>query len=443
MHSDVQIRTMEKLSRRSFLRWGGAASVSLMLAARAFEPVSAREPVPTADVSTTGSVKRMALSQETQYHEIVQKLVDLIEENEWQGDFEEAIHNAQAYDVASISDIQTLDDYLTYVNDLVTWTPRQQGDTRFVYDKIVEFYFFLDQEPIRSLQSPIEPGVWSEDLTLLSAWIVEFAQAWGSYMDTPESVKEIDSFRTDPAFNWDEYMAPPSGYFTFNQFFARHPKPGMRPIAGLTDDSVIVSPADCTFVGAWRVNANSQIYVKENMLDIKGIQWSIHQLLEGSDYADRFQGGLFTHSFLNTFDYHRWNTPVQGEVLEANVIQGQAYLDIDVKRAIVDGEEVNVLNALDGTGYQFVQTRGLVVIDSPFGLVACLPMGMAQVSSVVLTAEVGSVLHKGEELGYFQFGGSDFVMVFERASNVQLINQPDVHYNQGSWIGNAYPYTMQ
>jgi phosphatidylserine decarboxylase len=382
-----------------------------------------------------------AAIQESTYHDIVQKLVDLIEENGWEADFAEAIETAQSYDVASIRDIQTLDDYLDYVNDLVTWAPRQQGDSRMVYDKIVEFYFFLDQEPVRSLQSPIEPGEGAQELTPLSAWIVEFAREWGSYMDTTESAKEIESFRTDPAFNWDEYMPPPSGYFTFNQFFARHPKPGMRPIAALTDDTVIVSPADCTFVGAWRVNEQSKIYVKENMLDVKGIQWSIHQLLEGSDYADEFRGGTFTHSFLNTFDYHRWNAPVQGEVVEARVIQGQAWLDIDVKTAIVDGEEVNVLDALDGTGYQFVQTRGLVVIDSPIGLVACLPMGMAQVSSVVLTAEVGKVLHKGEELGYFQFGGSDFVMVFQRASNVQLIGQPNVHYNQGSWIGNAYPYT--
>lgn len=83
-----------------------------------------------------------------------------------------------------------------------------------------------------------------------------------------------------------------------------------------------------------------------------------------------------------------------------------------------------------------------VVIDSPIGLVACLPMGMAQVSSVVITAETGQTLHKGEELGYFQFGGSDFVMVFERASNVQLVSQPHVHCNQGSWIGRASPYAM-
>ena len=41
---------------------------------------------------------------------------------------------------------------------------------------------------------------------------------------------------------------------------------------------------------------------------------------------------------------------------------------------------------------------------------ACPPIGMAQLSSVVLTAEVGVTLRNGEELGYFQFGGSDFVM---------------------------------
>ena len=163
-------------------------------------------------------------------------------------------------------------------------------------------------------------------------------------------------------------------------------------------------------------------------------------MLEGSEYADRFRGGVFTHSFLNTYDYHRWHAPVQGKVLEARVIPGQAYLDVDVVPKLIDGELVPHLNALDNTGYQFVQSRGLVVLDSPIGLVACLPMGMAQVSSVVLTAEVGKTLHKGEELGYFQFGGSDFVMVFERDCNVQLINRVNQHYNQGTMIGHAYPY---
>ena len=392
------------------------------------------------------------------YHEIVRQLIELIEENHWKKNFEAAIKEAQKHNVPSIAHIDSVKKYLDYVNGLVEWAPREIGDSRFIYDRIVEFYFFLDQPSLQELQSPIRPdrvpcrdskpighdapaGASGPDLTPLSRWIVDFANAWGSFLDTEASAAHVESFRTDPTFNYDEYMPPPSGYKTFNQFFARHVKPGMRPIAAPEDDRVLVSPADSTFVGWWQINQNNRILVTENPLDVKGILWSIDQLLDCSEYAQRFRGGIFTHSFLNTFDYHRWHTPVAGTVIERKVIQGQAYLDVKTKPAIVDGKKVTVLNALDGTGFQFVQTRGLVVIDSPIGLVACLPMGMAQVSSVVITADLGVTLAKGDELGYFQFGGSDFVMVFERASNVQLVSQKNVHVQQGTWIGNAFPVT--
>lgn len=370
---------------------------------------------------------------------IVEELTLLIEQHGWRDRFETAIANARSHDVNSIKGIQHLDDYLAWIDAFAAWAPRERGDSRLIYNKLVEFYFFLDQEPLKSLQNPILPGDGIQTLTPLSLWITRYARAMGAWLDTTESVTAVDSFRTNPQFNWDEYMPPPSGYFTFNQFFARHVKPGMRPVAACSDDRVVVNPADSTYVGRWTVSERSTIYVEQDRLNIKGIQWSIHQLLDGSAYADRFRGGLFTHSFLNTFDYHRWHAPVRGRVVEARVIQGQTYMDIDVRSVVVNGVRENVLHALDGTGYQFVQTRGLVVLDSPIGLVACLPIGMAQVSSVVLTAEVGQTLRKGEELGYFQFGGSDFVMVFERAGNVQLIGQPGVHMKQGTWIGNAYP----
>ncbi len=372
-------------------------------------------------------------------HDIVQKLVALIEAHGWAHDFDLAIKRAQQHRIAAIADIQDLEDYLAFVDALVTWSPRERGDSQMLYDHQVKFYFFLDQEPLKSLQSPVVPGGQALPLSPLSAWIVEFAKSWGAYLDTPASASEVDSFRTDPVFNWDEYMPPPSGYHTFNQFFARHTKPGMRPVAAPEDDRVIVAPSDATFVGWWQVSQRSRIRVQEPSISLKGLLWSIHQLLEGSEYADRFKGGIFTHSFLNTFDYHRWHTPVRGKVVEARVLKGQAYLDVVVGRSPVAGSDENVILARDGTGYQFVQTRGLVVIDSPIGLVACLPIGMSQVSSVVLTAEVGVTLRKGEELGYFQFGGSDFVMVFERASNVQLTSQVGVHTQQGSCIGGAYP----
>ena len=145
------------------------------------------------------------------------------------------------------------------------------------------------------------------------------------------------------------------------------------------------------------------------------------------------------HSYLSVTDYHRWHAPVRGKVLEARVIQGQVYMEMRAKAEVVDGKEEVLADVVDGTGFQFVQTRGVIVLDSPIGIVACVPVGMAAVSSVVITAEVGRTLRKGEELGYFAFGGSDFVLVFERSAYVRLNWGPDVHANQGAQIGLATP----
>ncbi len=395
-------------------------------------------------------------------HDVVEELCDLMSLHGWVDSFNEAIEKAKSYEVYDWPELQDWKDYTSYLawldQDLLKWVPIQQGDSRNVYEMIVRFYFILDQPPVVDLQSPIEP--WKENLTPLSAWMVKFARAWGAYLDTPESAKHVKTFKGNIWFNWDDYMPPPASYLTnpdddwkayrtFNQFFARHVKPGKRPIAGLCDDSVVVSPADSTFVGWWQINDRSEIYVQETvpLLHVKGLKWSIEELLKDSAYADRFKGGIFCHFFLNSYDYHRWHSPVGGKVLEARVIQGQVYLDVTTQQVIVEEggveKKVTVIDAVDGTGYQFLQTRGLIVIDSPIGLVACLPMGMAQVSSVVITAEEGVTLRKGEELGYFQFGGSDFVLVFERASNVDLTWQPGVHKRQGMCIGHAYPYGME
>lgn len=121
--------------------------------------------------------------------------------------------------------------------------------------------------------------------------------------------------------------------------------------------------------------------------------------------------------------------PVAGCVKEARKIPGHVIMDV-VKE--VDGS----LNCVDGTGYQFSQDRGLLVLDSPLGMVAVLPIGMAQVSSVNFTAEVGAELVKGEEFGFFAFGGSDMVILFE-AGRVQLDAKVGVHYKQGMRIGHV------
>ena len=58
---------------------------------------------------------------------------------------------------------------------------------------------------------------------------------------------------------------------------------------------------------------------------------------------------------------------------------------------------------------------------------------------MILTAEKGMTLHKGEEISYFQFGGSDIIMLFEAKSNVSFTAQPGVHYTMGTKIAQAHP----
>jgi phosphatidylserine decarboxylase len=97
--------------------------------------------------------------------------------------------------------------------------------------------------------------------------------------------------------------------------------------------------------------------------------------------------------------------------------------------------EPGTLDIVDGYTYQFEQERGLIVIDSPaVGLVAVLPVGMCFVSSVNLTPEVGARLQKGDEFGFFLFGGSDIVMLFQ---NKQVVIDAEVgrRYLRGERIG--------
>lgn len=341
---------------------------------------------------------------------IVQKLITVLNTRP---DLKKAL--LHSLKVANRLDAPTLKEYYKFLDYMVTAVPTDRN----VYYNIVEFYYLIDHPITGLLQT--DP--------LFQQWTVEFANAWGSYLDTPESAAGIQTFLTDPDFHMGDYQPDPSGWLTFNQFFAREVRPGKRPIACLYDDRVIVSPADTAFVGCWEISEDSEIVVKGK----NDKPYSIVELLDESPYKEKFMGGRFYHSFLNVNDYHRYHVPVAGIVKEARQITGKVYL-ASVK--CKDGS----IHALDDTGYQFQQARGLIVIDSTAhigGYVAVLPIGMAQVSSCNITAEVGDWLQKGEEFGYFLFGGSDIIILFDKDCDVNICMRPNTHYKQGQAVAYA------
>nr|NQU93737.1 phosphatidylserine decarboxylase [Bacteroidota bacterium] len=339
----------------------------------------------------------------SKHQPIVAELMQLVDDNT---DIKNALQTS--VETAGRLNITTLGEYYNYLDGLVTMIPT----ARNILPQILEYYYLIDQSPDGFLQTN----------ELFQQWTHKFADEWGLFMDTPGSVEGLETFYNDPSFHMDDYYQGPSGWLTFNQFFARHVKPGKRPVAGLCDDKVIVSPADSEFAGVWEINDEAEIVVK-------GMKYSVFQLLDGSPYQDRFRGGTFIHAFLNVNDYHRYHVPVGGVVKEVRDITGRVVLEVIKKE---DGS----LGVIDGTGYQFTQQRGLIVLESPIGLVATLPIGMAQVSSCNLHAEEGATLAKGEEFGYFQFGGSDIIVMFE-PGKVKITAEPGTHYNQGVQIGYA------
>jgi hypothetical protein len=92
-------------------------------------------------------------------------------------------------------------------------------------------------------------------------------------------------------------------------------------------------------------------------------------------------------------------------------------------------------------GWQFIETRGYVIIETAdYGLVALMPIGMSQVSSVLFEDNilVGSTFNKGDMLGYFLFGGSDYIMLFQKEAGFTLTAPMDGGSYQHLLMGESY-----
>ncbi|KAL4888899.1 phosphatidylserine decarboxylase-domain-containing protein [Aspergillus ambiguus] len=415
------------------------------------------------------------------YSDIVQELRD---ELLWEvDDLEQAVKNARRWDIPELDKygIISARGFLDFADWLVRgWVPTESTKGRDIYYILCVFYFVLSQEPLGGRQTKIHPLSINKPLKPLSDWVVRFAEEVGSSMDKSSSINEtaITTFRNSPLFRVFESEGDSKNWTSFNKFFHRKlDKP--REIDGLDDDHIVTFPADSTFAGAYAISDESEVVlqkeeyrmVKDEVI-LKNVPWRVRDLLgkygdqkvpgdDSKTYGELFQDGLWTHVFLNSFDYHRQHAPVSGTVEVIDVIKGAAYLEVLVKTDEQVGHNylelsrrigsraqnspgIHTLDAPDTPGYQFLQTRGVVIINTEnLGRVVVMPIGMAMVSSVNVRTELkGQKIKKGDEISHFAFGGSDCIIMFEHKARVSGFPDSDPasreHFFYGEKLCRAY-----
>lgn len=243
-------------------------------------------------------------------------------------------------------------------------------------------------------------------------------QQWCAYLDSPASAHVLNEgpFGWLSTFAWQDMQLwefqldrslPHWGFQSYNDYFHREIKPQARPISAPDDPKVIVSPNDGNLVAIARdIKPQDQFW-------LKGEPFSLVDMLDRSSHWERFIGGYVFQSFLSGANYHRWHAPIAGTVRQARVVDGLMFSDAE--SAGFDPNAGILSEGYDAT----VNTRGLVFIESEdpaIGMVCVIPIGITEISSVQIRVKEGDRLKKGDELGFFSYGGSSLAIVFQRTA---------------------------
>ncbi len=324
-----------------------------------------------------------------------------------------------------VRSVEDLYDFIDWAVTCMPWNVLSDAAYPTLYghiDQSVCYFWFLIDQPLPELEGK---GYYYPSLQYhepIATWCKEYSDEWGAFLSTEDSWNDLyyQRIKSDPTMNMQYgWYADTNVWHTFNEWFSRHLiDPSVRPVA----DSTVVAPADSKPQGIWSIDENGDLVQKEGTVIKSANFTSVSQLLgPDSAYQDAFNGGTLTHTFLDVNDYHRYHFPVSGKIVELRKIPavngagGITEWDPDLKRYIL-------IDAIPG--WQMIETRDCVIIDTnEYGLVAVLPIGMSQICSCNWEEglQVGSTVQKGDPMGYFLFGGSDIVMVFQSCADVEFL----------------------
>ena len=225
----------------------------------------------------------------------------------------------------------------------------------------------------------------------------------GKYRDSPQSARDIipfvESFRGQ--IDVSDAQLPLDQFKTFNEFFYRKLKPGARPIQCPNNDDVIASAADCRLQVFRSVDEATRFWVKGRNFSIAGLLGDTDPALTTSKaFTSTAQGSSMAIFRLAPQDYHRFHTPVTGTIVSITDVPGGL---LTVNPIAVNSLYWDVFT---------VNKRSVMMIDTPnFGRVAFIAIGATLVGSIFWTRGVGERVSKGDELGYFAFGGSTCILL--------------------------------
>lgn len=356
-----------------------------------------------------------------------QELIDALEKNpQAKALLVEAIDIAKSINPdPQTNPAQTLEEYYAYLDwsaKCLPWSVVPQPIGSSLYDKIdqsVDYFYFILDMPLEQLKDSDFYYPTLQYMEPFRSWFPKYHDGWALFLNSPESWKPEyrDVVLSDPMFGLQNgWYECDTNWHCFNDFFIRRlSSPEARPVAAPEDGSVIVSSGDATPQGVWDIDDEGNIVQHEGVL-IKSRQFNAVDDLLGPDspYRGQFNGGTLTHTFLDVNDYHRYHFPATGIVREIHKIPA---IDAAGGITVWDDEAKRYRLECDIPGWQSIETRGLVIIETDdSGLVAVLPIGMSQISSVnfVDDVQVGDRVEKGQLMGWFLFGGSDIVYLFQK-----------------------------